>query len=118
VDLRWCSDYGNAEGSDPSEFDALYRYSPLHNVNSTVPYPAVLLTTADHDDRVSPLHSYKLIAELQYRLGDRPHQKQPLLIRIEVKAGHGAGMPLSKRLQETADVFGFITKTLNATFLK
>lgn len=69
----------------------MIKYSPLHNVAATHSYPAMLLTTADHDDRVVPLHSYKYIAQLQYLLANRLSQRAPLLIRIEQKAGHGAG---------------------------
>jgi len=110
----WCSDYGCADIKE--EFDALYAYSPLHNVRKGKPYPATLLTTADHDDRVVPLHSFKLISELQYQLGNETQQKQPLLIRIETKAGHGAGKPLSKTIEELADVFAFVGKTLGLTW--
>lgn len=95
----WTSDYGSPE--DPSQFLNLLRLSPLHNIR--IPkdggqYPAMLLTTADHDDRVVPLHSLKCIAQLQHVLGNHPAQKNPLLIRVEVNAGHGMGKPTHKQV--------------------
>jgi len=111
IGYAWCSDYGCADKKE--DFEYLYKYSPLHNINTAQPYPAVLLTTADHDDRVVPLHSFKYMAELQHQVGNKPEQKAPLLIRVEVKAGHGAGKPLSKQIEETSDVFGFIAKNLD-----
>jgi len=101
-------DYGSSDDADG--FQYLLRISPVHNVQSDKPYPAVMLTTGDHDDRVVPLHSYKYVSALQHAWAGRAEQKQPLLIRIETKAGHGAGMPLTKRMQEQADVFSFISK--------
>ena len=109
IGYAWCSDFGNPDESE-EEFKALYKISPVHNVPKGVQLPPLMLTTADHDDRVSPLHSYKYIAALQHELGES--NKAPLLIRIDVKAGHGAGKPLSKRIKESADVYGFIAKSL------
>ncbi len=80
------SDYGNADQEEC--FDYLYAYSPLHNVDSSKVYPPTMLLTADHDDRVVPLHSFKHAAELQYKLPNNPH---PLLLRVDTKSGHGAG---------------------------
>jgi prolyl oligopeptidase len=108
IGYAWCSDYGCSDKKE--EFDTLIKYSPCHNINKDKQYPPLLLTTADHDDRVTPLHSYKYIAELQHT---HPNNPQPLLVRIEVKAGHGSSMPLSKRIAETADVYAFICKALN-----
>ncbi|KAI9208342.1 prolyl oligopeptidase [Polychytrium aggregatum] len=98
----WVSDYGNPDKKEDLEY--ILSYSPLHNVQSTKPYPAVLLCTSDHDDRVVPLHSYKLIAELQHTARNNP---QPLCIRIETKAGHGAGMSTKQRIDAATDKFAF-----------
>ncbi|EGD73351.1 prolyl endopeptidase [Salpingoeca rosetta] len=109
----WTTDFGCAD--DPEQFKWLIKYSPIHNVKHRpdAQYPAMLLLTADHDDRVVPLHTLKLIATLQHELGDKENQTNPLLARIEVKAGHGAGKPTQKRLEEMADVFAFMAKTLD-----
>jgi prolyl oligopeptidase len=107
----WMSDYGNPDVKE--DFEYLLTYSPLHNVRSGVAYPAMLLTTSDHDDRVVPLHSYKLIAELQHKL---PQNRQPLMLRVETKAGHGAGKPTTKQIEEWADKFAFMALSLNLTW--
>jgi prolyl oligopeptidase len=98
----WAYDYGTAQDSKEM-FDYLLGYSPVHNVKAGVSYPATLITTGDHDDRVVPAHSFKFAAELQAK------QKgpNPILIRIETNAGHGAGTPVSKTIDEYADIFGF-----------
>jgi prolyl oligopeptidase len=103
-------DYGSSDNAE--EFKALYAYSPLHNIKPGTKYPATLVTTADHDDRVVPGHSFKFAATLQAA------QKgpAPTLIRIETKAGHGAGKPTAKRIEETADVFAFLVKNLKINF--
>ncbi|OSP14285.1 S9 family peptidase [Vibrio alginolyticus] len=98
----WKYDYGTSEQSE-AMFQYLLGYSPVHNVKEGVQYPATLVTTADHDDRVVPAHSYKFIAELQ----DKQQGASPVLIRIDVNAGHGAGMPLSKQIDLTTDVYAF-----------
>lgn len=98
----WAADYGTSE-DNKEMFEYLYNYSPLHTIKSDAEYPAVLVTTADHDDRVVPAHSFKYIATLQ----EKYQGKNPVLIRIDVKAGHGAGKPTSKILDEYADVWGF-----------
>ncbi|TBW27008.1 prolyl oligopeptidase family protein [Gramella sp. KN1008] len=98
----WAYDYGTAEDSKEM-FEYLYGYSPVHNIKEGVEYPATLVTTGDHDDRVVPAHSFKFAAELQEKqAGD-----EPVLIRIETKAGHGAGKPTSMIIEEYADIFGF-----------
>jgi len=105
----WTSEYGSSEDGG---YDYLIKYSPLHNVKAQK-YPAMLITTADHDDRVVPLHTYKYVAELQYTAGKVPGQR-PLLARIDTNAGHGGGKPMSKVIDELADTYGFIAKVINA----
>ena len=102
IGWAWASDYGTSEDSKEM-FEYLHGYSPLHNLGQGVAYPATLITTADHDDRVVPAHSFKFAATLQER-----HQgENPVLIRIETKAGHGGGKPTSKIIEEYADVWAF-----------
>lgn len=98
----WAYDYGTS-AQNKEMFEYLLGYSPVHNVVRGVDYPATLVTTADHDDRVVPAHSYKFIAELQ----DKYEGGAPVMIRIDVNAGHGAGMPLSKAIDLTADIYAF-----------
>ena len=98
----WAYDYGTADDSKEM-FEYLLGYSPLHNIKEGVEYPATLVTTGDHDDRVVPAHSFKFAAELQ----DKQAGDDPVLIRIETNAGHGAGTPVSKTIEQTADIFGF-----------
>ena len=98
----WAYDYGTAEESKEM-FEYLKGYSPVHNVKEGVSYPATLVTTGDHDDRVVPAHSFKFAAELQ----EKQSGNQPTLIRIETNAGHGAGTPVSKSIEQFADIFGF-----------
>jgi len=106
IGWAWVSDYGSSENAD--EFKALYAYSPLHNIRPGTAYPATLVTTADHDDRVWPGHSFKFAATLQAA----QEGSAPILIRIETKAGHGAGKPTSKIIEEIADRWAFLVKTL------
>ncbi|WP_194442333.1 prolyl oligopeptidase family serine peptidase [Pseudoalteromonas simplex] len=98
----WAYDYGTSEQSKEM-FDYLKGYSPVHNVKEGVSYPATLVTTGDHDDRVVPAHSFKFAAELQ----DKGAKQNPYLIRIETNAGHGAGTPTSKIIDQYADIYGF-----------
>jgi prolyl oligopeptidase len=107
IGWAWCSEYGSPE--DPEEFKALYAYSPLHNLKAGIAYPATMITTADHDDRVVPAHSFKFAAALQAAHGG----ENPVLIRIETKAGHGAGKPTNKRIEEIADQWAFLLRSLN-----
>ena len=102
----WTSDYGSPD--KPEEFRALLAYSPYHNLKPGVKYPATLVTTADHDDRVVPAHSFKFAARLQQCQAS----PAPALIRIETKAGHGAGKPTSKLIEEAADRFAFLVREL------
>jgi len=98
----WAYDYGTSEESN-SMFQYLKGYSPVHNVRKGTAYPATLITTGDHDDRVVPAHSFKFAAELQ----EKQNGSNPTLIRIETNAGHGAGTPVSKTIAQYADIFGF-----------
>ena len=107
IGWAWKSDYGSSE--DAAEFRALHAYSPYHNLKPGTRYPATLVTTADHDDRVVPAHSFKFAARLQEcQAKDGP----PVLIRIETSAGHGAGTALSKVIDESADALGFLSRVL------
>jgi prolyl oligopeptidase len=102
IGWAWATDYGTS--NDSVHFHNLYGYSPLHNIKKGVHYPATMVTTADHDDRVVPAHSFKFIAELQ-----KKHKgSNPVLIRIETDAGHGAGKPTSKIIEEAADTWAFM----------
>ena len=107
IGWAWESDYGSPQ--DEAEFKALYAYSPLHNLKLGTAYPATMVTTADHDDRVVPAHSFKFAAALQ-----AAHQGEvPVLIRIETKAGHGAGKPTAKVIEEVRDRWAFLATNLN-----
>ena len=107
IGWNWASDYGTSEDSREM-FEYLLGYSPLHNLKPGVSYPATLVTTADHDDRVVPAHSFKFAATLQEcHVGNNP-----VLIRIDTKAGHGGGKPMAKILEEQADIYGFIMHNL------
>ncbi len=108
IGWAWVPEYGSAASDDPAEFKALLAYSPLHNLKAGTAYPPTLVTTADHDDRVFPAHSFKFAAELQ-RVQVGPN---PTLIRIETRAGHGAGTPTSKRIEQAADKLAFVVQHL------
>jgi prolyl oligopeptidase len=107
IGWAWTSDYGSSDDAD--QFKAIYAYSPLHNLRPGTNYPATLVTTADHDDRVVPGHSFKFAATLQ---ADQAGAA-PVLIRIETKAGHGMGKPISKQIEEMADQWAFVARNLN-----
>jgi len=108
VGWGWAVEYGSSDKKE--DFDNLIKYSPLHNLKPGIQYPATLITTGDHDDRVVPAHSFKFAATLQAaHKGDNP-----VLIRIETDAGHGAGKPTAKILDETADIYSFLLYNLNA----
>jgi prolyl oligopeptidase len=106
IGWAWVNEYGSSD--DPAQFATLIKYSPLHSLKPGVKYPATLVTTADHDDRVVPGHSLKFAAALQSAQGG----DQPALIRIETRAGHGAGTPTSKLIDAATDVLSFLTATL------
>jgi prolyl oligopeptidase len=106
IGWAWVTEYGTAD--DAAQFATLYAYSPLHRLRPATAYPATLATTADHDDRVVPGHSFKFIAALQaVQSGERP-----VLIRIDTKAGHGAGKPTTKLIEEAADRWAFLVRVL------
>jgi prolyl oligopeptidase len=109
IGWAWATDYGTSD--KPGDFEYLIKYSPLHNVKPGTCYPATLVTTADHDDRVVPAHSFKFISELQ----DKQDCVNPVLIRIETKAGHGAGKPTSKIIEEYADIYAFMFYNMGIT---
>ena len=106
IGWAWTDDYGSSD--NPEEFKALRAYSPYHNLTPGVKYPATMVTTADHDDRVVPGHSFKFAAALQYAQSSNA----PTLIRIETRAGHGAGTPTSKRIEQAADAWAFLVDNL------
>ncbi len=112
IGWAWCSEYGSPDNLE--DFNVISAYSPLHNLKPDTAYPATLISTADHDDRVVPAHSFKFAAALQ-----AAHKgENPVLIRIETKAGHGAGKPTAKIIEELADEYGFLVKVfeMNPTF--
>ena len=106
IGWAWVDDYGSSD--DPEQFRALAAYSPLHNIRPGTCYPPTLITTADHDDRVVPAHSFKFAAAIQAAQSC----DNPVLIRIETRAGHGAGKPTSKLIEEAADKWAFLVKVL------
>jgi prolyl oligopeptidase len=103
---QWSTDYGLSENED--EFKAQYAYSPVHNVKPGTCYPPTLITTADRDDRVVPWHSYKFAATLQYAQGCA----NPILLRVETRAGHGAGKPVWMQIEDFADQWAFLVRSL------
>jgi prolyl oligopeptidase len=109
IGWAWTSDYGSAD--EPEQFKYLFAYSPLHNLKKGTAYPATLITTGDHDDRVVPGHSFKFAAALQAAQGGAA----PVLIRIDTRAGHGAGKPTAKRIEEAADRLAFTARNLGMT---
>jgi prolyl oligopeptidase len=109
IGWAWASDYGTS--SNEEEFNCLIKYSPLHNLKA-VEYPATLVTTGDHDDRVVPAHSFKFIAALQ----EKQKGNNPVLIRIDTNAGHGSGKPTSKQIDEFSDIWSFIFYNLGMTY--
>jgi prolyl oligopeptidase len=109
VGWGWVGEYGSSDNAD--QFKYIYKYSPLHNVKSGVAYPATMVMTSDHDDRVVPAHSFKFAAELQ----DKCKGPNPMFIRIETSAGHGAGLPTKKQIEAAADVWAFMFQVMNVS---
>ena len=107
IGWNWIADYGSSD--NPDEFKALYAYSPLHNISEGVKYPATI-TTADHDDRVVPAHSFKYAATLQ----GKASKENPVLIRIDTKSGHGASST-TKSIEQLADIYSFLMYNLGVT---
>ncbi|MFI3281742.1 MAG: prolyl oligopeptidase family serine peptidase [Rikenellaceae bacterium] len=106
----WAVEYGSSDNEE--QFGYIYKYSPLHNIKDGVNYPATLVTTGDHDDRVVPAHSFKFTAQMQHSDGG----KNPILIRIESNAGHGAGKPTSKKIDELTDTYAFLFQNTNTQY--
>jgi len=107
IGWAWTSDFGDPEKQ--ADFETLFKYSPLQNITPGTSYPPTLITTSDHDDRVAPAHSFKFAATLQAAQAGAA----PVLIRIETKAGHGAGKPTTKIIDERADIYAFLVKVLD-----
>ena len=107
IGWAWASEYGSSD--DSTQFEYLYKYSPLHNIKSDLNYPATMITTADHDDRVFPAHSFKYAAELQ----NKYKGNNPTLIRIETQVGHGAGTSTSKAIELYTDLWAFMFYNLD-----
>ncbi|MBD0299202.1 MAG: S9 family peptidase, partial [Nitrososphaera sp.] len=110
IGYAWAVEYGSSD--KPEQFSYLYKYSPLHNLKKGISYPATMVTTADHDDRVVPAHSFKFAATLQ----EANAGPNPVLIRIETNAGHGGGMPANKRIDLLTDIWSFIMYNLGMNF--
>jgi prolyl oligopeptidase len=110
IGWAWASDYGTSETKEG--FDYLYKYSPLHNLKDSVQYPATMAFTGDHDDRVVPAHTFKFMATLQAKQTG----ENPVLVRIETKAGHGAGKPTAKQIDESADLWAFVFYNLGMNY--
>ncbi|RCN37747.1 hypothetical protein ANCCAN_16340 [Ancylostoma caninum] len=108
----WMSEFGNPD--DPKDFKFIYKYSPLHNIRfpESGQWPSTLMLTADHDDRVVPSHTLKYAATLYQKAKMHPQQTNPLLFRIEQKAGHGHGKPTAKWISEIVDKFSFLQRVL------
>jgi prolyl oligopeptidase len=106
IGWAWRSDYGDP--TNKADFDVMYAYSPYHQAKPGTKYPPVLVTTADHDDRVFPAHSFKYTAAMQHaQAGDAP-----VLIRIQTRGGHGAGLPTTLAIEQQADIYAFLVKSL------
>jgi prolyl oligopeptidase len=111
----WIPEYGSAD--DPKQFDFIYAYSPYQHVKVGVEYPAVLFMTADSDTRVDPMHAKKMAALMQAEAANGQSRERPILLRIEPKAGHGVGKPITKQIEELTDVYSFLFWQLGVTSL-
>ena len=109
IGWAWRSDYGDPK--NPEDFKAMYAYSPYHNAKPGTKYPPTLVTTADHDDRVFPAHSFKYTAAMQHAQAG----KEPVLIRVQTRGGHGAGLPTALAIEKQADIYAFLVKSLGMT---
>ena len=109
----WIPEYGSAE--DAKQFEWLYAYSPYHHVKAGVEYPAILFMTAESDTRVDPMHAKKMAALMQTEAANGQSRERPILLRIEPKAGHGAGKPLTKQIEEATDIYSFLFWQLGVT---
>ncbi|HEU4477805.1 MAG TPA: prolyl oligopeptidase family serine peptidase, partial [Pyrinomonadaceae bacterium] len=107
---NWIADYGSAE-ANAAEFKALYAYSPIHNAKPGVKYPSILITTADHDDRVVPAHNYKYAAVMQAAQAGA----NPILIRVDTKSAHGASNT-TKAIEQTRDIYAFLMENLGVSY--
>jgi len=107
IGWAWESDYGSPQ--DPTHFKNLFSYSPYHNIKPNICYPPTLVTTSERDDRVVPSHSYKFAARLQ----NLQSCSNPILLRVETRAGHGAGTPRSKQIEEIADIYGLALASMD-----
>ncbi|CAG2105309.1 unnamed protein product [Medioppia subpectinata] len=115
IGWAWKEEYGSPQ-DNKEHFEYIYKYSPLHAIpQAATQYPAMLVLTADHDDRVVPAHSYKYAAQLQYELGAKLADT-PLMIRIDTNSGHGAGKPISKWIEEYTDIVSFILNSLKIDY--
>jgi prolyl oligopeptidase len=102
----WIPEYGSAD--DPKQFDWLYAYSPYHHVKPGAEYPSILFMTADTDTRVDPMHAKKMAALMQSEAANGQSRERPILLRIETKAGHGQGKPISKQIEEGVDIYSYL----------
>jgi len=102
----WIPEYGSSD--DPKQFDWLYAYSPYHHVKEHTEYPAILFMTADTDTRVDPMHAKKMAALMQAEAANGKDPERPILLRVDTKAGHGAGKPIAKQIDELVDIYSFL----------
>jgi len=102
----WIPEYGSSD--DPKQFEWLYAYSPYHHVKEHTEYPAILFMTADTDTRVDPMHAKKMAARMQAEAANGKDRERPILLRVDTKAGHGAGKPIAKQIDDLVDIYSFL----------